>query len=108
MWIYEKKLEYPVKIHNCNPQAARIIISQLGGPDGETGAATRYLNQRYSMPDRKVMGILTDIGSEASEMVFFFRLQSFFMCASLTFCVYSNSVTPFAIVKLHLCGSIFK
>ena len=69
MWIYEKKLEYPVKIHNCNPQAAKIIISQLGGPDGETGAATRYLNQRYSMPDRKVMGILTDIGNLASELL---------------------------------------
>lgn len=64
MWIYEKKLEYPVKIRNCNPQAAKIIISQLGGPDGEAGAATRYLNQRYSMPDRKVMGMLTDIGTE--------------------------------------------
>ena len=64
MWKYEKKLEYPVKIRNCNPQAAKIIISQLGGPDGETGAALRYLSQRFSMPDRRVAGILTDIGTE--------------------------------------------
>lgn len=64
MWKYEKKLEYPVKIRNCNAQAAKIIISQLGGPDGETGAALRYLSQRYSMPNRRVIGILTDIGTE--------------------------------------------
>mgnify|MGYP001639431252 FL=1 len=68
MWIYEKKLEFPVKIRNSNPQAAKIIISQLGGPDGETGAATRYLNQRYSMPNRRVIGILTDVGTEAPVM----------------------------------------
>lgn len=108
MWIYEKKLEYPVKIPNCNPQAARIIISQLGGPDGETGAATRYLNQRYSMPDRKVMGMLTDIGSEASEMVFS-EAPAFLgdpLCGSPAFT--KAPVTPFATVKLHLCGSIFK
>ena len=64
MWKYEKRLEYPVHIKHPNPAAAKIIISQLGGPDGETGAAERYLNQRYSMPDRKVIGILTDIGTE--------------------------------------------
>ena len=64
MWNYEKKLQYPVKIKNPNPALAGVIISQLGGPDGELAAATRYLNQRFSMPDRKVAGILTDIGSE--------------------------------------------
>ena len=64
MWIYEKKLQYPVKIKNPNPALAQVIISQLGGPDGELGAATRYLNQRFSMPKGQVMGILTDIGSE--------------------------------------------
>ena len=71
MWIYEKKLEFPVKIRNSNPQAAKIIISQLGGPDGETGAATRYLNQRFSMPNRRVIGILTDVGTEVLEMYIF-------------------------------------
>ena len=50
MWAYEKKLQYPVKIKNPNPTYAKIIISQLGGPDGELGAALRYLNQRYTMP----------------------------------------------------------
>ena len=64
MWVYEKKLQYPVKIKNANPKLASVIISQLGGPDGEMGAATRYLNQRYSMTNGKVIGILTDVGSE--------------------------------------------
>ena len=64
MWIYEKKLQYPVNIKNPNPIYAQIIISQLGGPDGELGAATRYLSQRYSMPYGEVVGILTDVGIE--------------------------------------------
>ena len=66
MWIYEKKLEYPVNIKNPNPLYAQIIISQLGGPDGEIGASMRYLNQRYAMPDKQVVGILTDVGTEES------------------------------------------
>lgn len=64
MWIYEKKLQFPVKIKNPDPKAAQIIISQYGGPDGEAGASFRYLSQRYSMPDKKVSGLLTDIGTE--------------------------------------------
>ena len=64
MWIYEKKLEYPVKIKKSNPTLANIIISQLGGPDGELGASMRYLHQRYSCPNSKICGILTDIGTE--------------------------------------------
>lgn len=64
MWIYEKKLQYPVKIKNPDAHAASLIVSQLGGPDGELGAATRYLNQRFSMPYGKVVGILTDLGTE--------------------------------------------
>ena len=64
MWTYEKKLQFPVKIKNPNPTLANIIISQLGGPDGEIGASMRYLNQRYVMPYGEVVGILTDIGTE--------------------------------------------
>lgn len=64
MWIYEKKLQYPVKIKNTNAKLAQAIISQLGGPDGELAASMRYLNQRYSMPYDEVVGILTDVGSE--------------------------------------------
>ncbi len=64
MWQYEKKLQYPVKIKNPNPRLAGVIISQLGGPDGELSAATRYLNQRYTMPSGEAIGMLTDIGSE--------------------------------------------
>ena len=64
MWIYEKKLEYPVKIKNPNPKLAQVIISQLGGPDGEIGASMRYLHQRYSCPYGEVTGLLTDVGTE--------------------------------------------
>ncbi len=64
MWVYEKKLQYPVKIKNPNPALAKVIISQLGGPDGETAASLRYLSQRYTAPDSKVKGLLTDIGTE--------------------------------------------
>lgn len=68
MWLYEKKLQYPVSIKNPNPKLAKVIISQLGGPDGELSAALRYLNQRYAMPYGELQGMLTDIGGEASEM----------------------------------------
>ncbi len=64
MWKYEKTLEYPVNIKNPDPALAKVILAQLGGPDGEVGAATRYLNQRYAIPCRQVQGILTDIGTE--------------------------------------------
>ena len=64
MWIYEKKLEYPVNIKTPNPKLAMAIISQLGGPDGELSASQRYLSQRYGMPYPKVAGLLTDIGTE--------------------------------------------
>ena len=64
MFIYEKKLQYPVKIAKPNPKLASIIISQYGGPDGELGASLRYLSQRYSMPFDELKGLLTDVGTE--------------------------------------------
>ncbi len=64
MWQYDKTLQYPVKIKNPNPQFAKIIISQYGGPDGELGASMRYLSQRYTMPYDELKGLLTDIGTE--------------------------------------------
>ena len=64
MWSYDKKLQYPVKIKNPNPAYAKIIISQLGGPDGEVGAAMRYLNQRYTAKYNEIIGTLTDVGTE--------------------------------------------
>lgn len=64
MWTYDRKLQYPVKIKTPNHNLAGIIISQLGGPDGELAASMRYLNQRFSMPYRDVVGILTDVGTE--------------------------------------------
>ncbi len=64
MWIYEKRLQYPVKITQTNAKLAQVIISQFGGPDGELAASMRYLSQRYTMPYKEVTGILTDIGTE--------------------------------------------
>ena len=64
MFIYDKKLQYPVKIDKPNPRLASIIISQYGGPDGELGASLRYLSQRYSMPFEEQKGLLTDVGTE--------------------------------------------
>ncbi|KZE45631.1 manganese catalase family protein [Rossellomorea marisflavi] len=63
MWVYEKKLQYPVRVSTCNPKLAKLLIEQYGGADGELAAALRYLNQRYTIPD-KVIGLLTDIGTE--------------------------------------------
>ncbi len=64
MFVYEKKLQYPVKIKTPNPALAKFIVSQYGGPDGELGASMRYLSQRYSMPYPELKGLLTDIGTE--------------------------------------------
>jgi spore coat protein JC len=63
MWVYEKKLQYPVRVSTCNPTLAKYLIEQYGGADGELAAALRYLNQRYTIPD-KVVGLLNDIGTE--------------------------------------------
>jgi len=67
MFVYEKRLQYPVKIKNTNPKLASLIISQYGGPDGELGASLRYLSQRFSMPYPELKGLLTDIGTGASK-----------------------------------------
>lgn len=64
MWVYEKRLQYPVNITKTCPKTAQLIISQYGGPDGELSASMRYLAQRYTMPDKRIGGLLTDIGTE--------------------------------------------
>lgn len=64
MWGYDKKLQYPINIKNPNPQMAKFIISQYGGPDGELGASLRYLSQRFSMPTEITKATLNDIGTE--------------------------------------------
>ena len=64
MWSYQKHLQYPIHIKNPDARAAQVIISQYGGPDGEAGAAMRYLSQRYTMPYPELKAILTDIGTE--------------------------------------------
>ena len=64
MWIYQKTLEYPVNLKNSDPKMAKYIMTQLGGPNGELGAALRYLNQRYTKPYPRIQALLTDIGTE--------------------------------------------
>lgn len=68
MWIYDRKLQFPVNIKKTDARAAKIIASQYGGPDGELGASLRYLSQRYSVPYRDVAGVLTDIGISVSKL----------------------------------------
>lgn len=63
MWVYEKKLQYPVRVGKCDIGMAKLLLEQYGGADGELAAALRYMNQRYSIPD-KVIGLLTDISTE--------------------------------------------
>ena len=77
MFNYEKRLEYPIHIKETNPKLAQAIITQYGGPNGELGASMRYLSQRYTMPYKECMAVLTDIGREAPEM-FHLRGPSFF------------------------------
>lgn len=95
MWIYEKKLQYPVNIKTPNPKLAKIIISQYGGPDGELGASLRYLSQRFTMPYPELKAILTDIGSEVPWLENFslYRLMS---------------ALPQRIFALHLSGMNFR
>ena len=78
---YYNKLQYPVNIKNPNAKLAKVIISQLGGPDGELAASLRYLNQRYVMPYGEVKGILTDIGISLTKLHHYpiFQNQSLFL-----------------------------
>ena len=70
MFVYEKKLQYPINIKNPNPKLAKLIITQYGGPDGELGASLRYLSQRFTMPMPELKGTLTDIGTEVPQSEF--------------------------------------
>lgn len=64
MWTYSKNLQYPINIKHRNPKLAKVIISQYGGPDGELGASLRYLSQKFSMPEKRAIATLNDIGTE--------------------------------------------
>lgn len=90
MWNYEKRLQFPVKITQTNPEIAQVIISQYGGPDGELGASMRYLSQRYTMPYNTVAGVLTDIGTE--------ELAHFEMIGAIVYQLTRN-LTPEEIAK---------
>lgn len=91
MFVYEKKLQYPVNIKQTNPKLAKIVITQYGGPDGELGASLRYLSQRFTMPLPELKATLTDIGSEVPW------LENFSLYRSI-------SALPQRIFALHLSG----
>ena len=80
MWNYEKRLQYPVKITTPNAKMAQFIMSQYGGPDGELSASTRYLSQRFSMSDRRVAGLLTDIGISVTKLYLLYESVSLYKC----------------------------
>ena len=90
MFNYEKRLQYPVNIRRTDAQMAKAIITQFGGPDGETGASLRYLSQRFAMPYREVMGILTDIGMSVTRKLRLFYPHGF--CLSDKFPVHIKYV----------------
>lgn len=71
MWNYNRRLMYPVNIKNKNPELAKFVIAQYGGPDGELSASLRYLSQRYAMPTAETKGILNDIGISCSKILAF-------------------------------------
>lgn len=81
MWNYEKRLQFPINIKKPDARAAKVIISQYGGPDGELSASMRYLSQRFSMTNRMAMGALTDIGISVSKLrTLFFNKRCFRVC----------------------------
>ncbi len=87
MWDYEKRLIYPVKIKNPNPQLAKFIIAQYGGPDGELGASLRYLSQRYTMPLAEIKGLLTDIGLSFTILHLYTKIGKAY-CFSVCFAIF--------------------
>lgn len=74
MWQYQKRLQYPVNIKATNPKLAQFIVAQYGGPNGEMGAALRYLSQRYSMPDEVSKSLLTDIGLSVMVLLLYTKI----------------------------------
>ena len=74
MWIYEKRLQYPINIRHSNPALAKIIAAQYGGPHGEIGASLRYLSQRYAMPYPELKAILTDVGISVTKLRIYIHL----------------------------------
>ena len=108
MFLYDKKLQYPVKIDRPNPRLASIIISQYGGPDGELGASLRYLSQRFSMPYPELKGLLTDVGmseTKVSFLVFSAYFSHFFIDSMAYFHLFGNKLS-FTSMVLSLCINI--
>ena len=83
MWVYEKKLQFPVNIKKTDPALAKLIMTQLGGPDGELAASTRYIHQRYSMPYRNIKALLTDIGTEEKVPKWCLLLHPYYIVSNI-------------------------
>ena len=96
MWIYEKKLQYPVRVCKCDVRMAKFLIEQYGGSDGELAAALRYLNQRYTVPD-KIIGLINDIGTE--------ELGHLEMIATMVYKL-TKDATPAEMERAGLGGSL--
>ncbi len=71
MWIYEKKLEFPVKITKPDARLAKIMIEQYGGADGELAASLRYLSQKFTMPTPQGKATLNDIATEEFAQLYY-------------------------------------
>ena len=104
MWFYEKQLQYPVKIKNPNPKLASVIISQLGGPDGELGASMRYLHQRYSCPYDKVTGIsLMQVSHRCAKLAIgAAQLRYYYACKLWAWIFYFYGVLELLFIKPHI------
>ena len=50
MWIYEKRLEYPVRITKPDPRMAKLLMAQYGGPDSEVYANKEIVDYRAFLP----------------------------------------------------------
>ncbi len=100
MFVYEKKLQYPVNIKTTNPKLAKIIITQYGGPDGELGASLRYLSQRFTMPMPELKGTLTDIGTEIKAAGF----EDYFVDHTTGIYPQSAGGTPFTAAAMQSKG----
>jgi len=64
MWVYEKRLAFPVDVKKRDLGMAKCIYDALGGPAGELSASMQYLHQRFTMPTGQAIATLTDIGTE--------------------------------------------
>jgi len=64
MFAHNKRLQYTVRVNECNPGLANLMLEQFGGPQGELAAAMRYFNQYLAEDDAGRRDMLIDIATE--------------------------------------------